>query len=140
MTPPFFARSAARLASAAAFAMCGQRLPIVIFHRVHARPDPLFPDEMDAARFDRLMAWVAGSFRVRTLRESVEHQRQGRLPPRSLVITFDDGYADNAEVALPILRRHGLAADFFISTGCSNTLRDMMRSTLSLDSATCRPS
>ena len=61
---------------------------------------------------------ITATFQVRVgIHASVEHQRQGRLPPRSLVITFDDGYADNAEVALPILRRHGLAADFFISTG-----------------------
>jgi peptidoglycan/xylan/chitin deacetylase (PgdA/CDA1 family) len=33
------------------------------------------------------------------------------------VITFDDGYADNVEVALPILLRYEIAADFFVSTG-----------------------
>jgi peptidoglycan/xylan/chitin deacetylase (PgdA/CDA1 family) len=39
------------------------------------------------------------------------------LPSRSAAITFDDGYADNHDVAMPILQRHGLSATFFIATG-----------------------
>lgn len=93
------------------------RLSILIFHRVHARSDTIFPDEPDAARFDRLMGFVARSFRVMTLGDAVSRLAQGSLPSRALVITFDDGYADNAEVALPILQRHGLVASFFVSTG-----------------------
>jgi peptidoglycan/xylan/chitin deacetylase (PgdA/CDA1 family) len=93
------------------------RLSILIFHRVHARPDTIFPDEPDAARFDRLMRFVARSFRVMTLGDAVSCLAQGNLPSRALVISFDDGYADNTEVALPILQRHGLAASFFVSTG-----------------------
>ena len=93
------------------------RLSILIFHRVHAKADPLFPHEPDAARFDAMMRYVSSTYRVLTLGEAVEHLNQNTLPPRSLVITFDDGYADNAEVALPILQRHGLRATFFVSTG-----------------------
>lgn len=92
------------------------RLPILIFHRVLAQPDPLFPEEMDAARFDVLMAVVASHFSVLTLGEALQARAHGVLPPNALVITFDDGYADNAEVALPILQRHGLRATFFVAT------------------------
>lgn len=98
-------------------ALTSPRLSILIFHRVHARPDGLFPHEPDAARFEHLMRFVARSFRVTTLGDAVTRLASGRLPSRALVITFDDGYADNAEVALPILQRHGLPATFFVSTG-----------------------
>jgi peptidoglycan/xylan/chitin deacetylase (PgdA/CDA1 family) len=93
------------------------RLSILIFHRVHAHTDALFPGEPDARHFDRLMRMVARSFRVLTLGDAAARLARDTLAHRSLVITFDDGYADNADVALPILQRHGLSATFFVSTG-----------------------
>jgi peptidoglycan/xylan/chitin deacetylase (PgdA/CDA1 family) len=93
------------------------RLSILIFHRVAPVVDPLFPNEMDVHRFDGLCAMLARDYRVFTLGHAVRLRQQGRLPPRSLAITFDDGYADNATEALPVLQRHGLAATFFVSTG-----------------------
>lgn len=110
---------AGRLAGgAAAMGEMGRatRLSILIFHRVLPRPDPLFPDEVDATRFHRLVSLLARGFNVLTLGQAVSLRTQGCLPPRAVVITFDDGYADNADVALPILQSHGLTATFFVST------------------------
>jgi len=95
----------------------GARLSVLIFHRVLASPDPLFPDEPDAARFDQVCAWLAGWFKVLPLDLAVNRLRAGQLPARAAAITFDDGYADNHDVAMPILRRHGLTATFFVATG-----------------------
>ena len=93
------------------------RLSILIFHRVLPVADPLFPEEIDAARFDAVCRWLAGWFRVLPLDEAVRRLGEGTLPARALAVTFDDGYADNHDVALPILRRHGLSATFFVATG-----------------------
>lgn len=93
------------------------KLSIFIFHRVLAQPDPLFPDEIDAVRFDQMMGWIAGWFNVLPLDDAVERLRSGSLPAGAACITFDDGYADNYDIALPILQRHGLTATFFIATG-----------------------
>lgn len=92
-------------------------LSIMIFHRVLPKPDPLFPEIPDAVRFEEMMRWVAAWFRVLPLSEAVERLESGALPARALSITFDDGYADNAEVAAPILHRHGLQATFFVTSG-----------------------
>jgi peptidoglycan/xylan/chitin deacetylase (PgdA/CDA1 family) len=63
------------------------------------------------------MRWVKANFNVLPLGEAVRALREDRLPGRALSITFDDGYADNYELALPVLRRLGLPASFFVATG-----------------------
>lgn len=93
-----------------------QRLQIFIFHRVHAHADPLYPSEVSADEFDRICRWMASWFQVMALDEAVQALGKGVLPDGAACITFDDGYADNHDVALPILRRHGLCATFFIAT------------------------
>jgi peptidoglycan/xylan/chitin deacetylase (PgdA/CDA1 family) len=93
------------------------RLSILIFHRVLPEVDPLFPQEMHAQRFDVLCAWLSSWFNVLPLDEAVRRLKDGSLPQRALAITFDDGYADNHDVAMPILKKHGLCATFFIATG-----------------------
>jgi len=93
------------------------RLSVLIFHRVVPEPDRLFPEEMHAERFDRLMGRLARGFQVMTLGEAHARWNRHELPERALAIAFDDGYGDNAEIALPVLRRHGLRATFFVSTG-----------------------
>ncbi len=93
------------------------RLSVLIFHRVHAVRDGLFPAEPDALRFDAICAWLKGWFNVLPLAEAIHRLQAGNLPSRAACITFDDGYADNHDVALPILQRHHLPCAFFIATG-----------------------
>lgn len=95
-------------------------LSVLIFHRVRHEPDPLFPGEPDAIRFEEQLRWVNDWFQVLPLLEAVAGLRSETLPARSLSITFDDGYADNATLALPILRRLSLPATFFVATGYLN--------------------
>jgi peptidoglycan/xylan/chitin deacetylase (PgdA/CDA1 family) len=95
------------------------RLSVLIYHRTLLMPDPILHDAIDAATFERHMALLAGEFNVIRLKEACERLSRGKLPARAASITFDDGYADNEEIALPILKRMGLPATFFVSTGFS---------------------
>ena len=93
------------------------RLSVLGYHRVVAQPDPMRPSEPTAAQFEARMRWLAANFEVLPLLDAVRALREGRLPPRALCITLDDGYADNHELALPILRRLRLPATVFVATG-----------------------
>ncbi|RTL46516.1 MAG: polysaccharide deacetylase family protein [Burkholderiales bacterium] len=93
------------------------RLNTLIFHRVLPEPDPLFPGEVDAAAFDTMLGWVKSWFNVLPLDEAIARLADGSLPARAAALSFDDGYADNHDVALPLLRRHGLPCSFFVATG-----------------------
>lgn len=92
------------------------RLSILIFHRVLAAPDPLLHDDPDVVHFERQMRWLRDWFRVLPLGEAVDRLAAGTLPARAACVTFDDGYADNEELAAPVLARLGMPATFFVST------------------------
>ncbi len=93
------------------------RLAVLLYHRVLERPDPLRPDEPDLARFTWQMETLARLCNVLPLGEAVQRLRSGTLPPRAVAVTFDDGYADNLTVALPVLQRFGLPATVFVASG-----------------------
>ena len=61
----------------------------------------------------RLLATLR--YRVIPLDELAAALREGRpLPRRAVVMTIDDGYRDNYEIAFPVLRRRGFPADVFL--------------------------
>lgn len=91
------------------------RLLILTYHRVLEAPDAMVPDEPDSRVFALQADCLATYCRVLPLPEAVRLLQAGRLPERAACITFDDGYANNAAVAAPILAERGLVATFFIA-------------------------
>src|SRR5437762_5792628 len=92
-------------------------LSVLIYHRVLDTTDPLRPSEPTGAEFELRMRWLKANFNVISLADAVAGLKSRALPPRALAITFDDGYRDNCQTAMPILTRLGLPATFFIATG-----------------------
>lgn len=93
------------------------RLPVLMYHRVLAEHDPLQPTVPDAGQANTQFRVLSEMFKVLPLEEALPLQREGRLPAGAVCITFDDGYRDNHDVALPLLAKHGLTATFYVANG-----------------------
>jgi peptidoglycan/xylan/chitin deacetylase (PgdA/CDA1 family) len=70
----------------------------------------------DAEELETQLATLARNAEV-VAPEDVLRLASEDLPGRHVLLTFDDGYRDNYEIAYPLLRRHGLTATFFPTTG-----------------------
>ncbi len=101
----------------AALAMRRPRHQTLIFHRVRNQPDPMSPSEPTTNWFRGLVQMLANDFELLSLSTAVQRAVEGRLSGRSVSITFDDGYADNQTVALPILAEFNAPATFFVASG-----------------------
>jgi peptidoglycan/xylan/chitin deacetylase (PgdA/CDA1 family) len=93
------------------------RLCVVNYHRILDRPDPLLESEPDLATFRWQMQLLAKCFNVMPLRDALSALEAGQLPPRTVCITFDDGYRSVHDLALPVLKEFGLHATIFVTSG-----------------------
>jgi peptidoglycan/xylan/chitin deacetylase (PgdA/CDA1 family) len=89
---------------------------VFMFHGVAEEPSP-YRFAVARAAFEGFCEALAEGYDVLPLAELEDRRRAGSLPARAVAITFDDGYADNHDVAWPILRRLGLPATVFVTTG-----------------------
>jgi peptidoglycan/xylan/chitin deacetylase (PgdA/CDA1 family) len=94
---------------------------VLTYHRVADPHAAAMLDEgvvdVTPEQLDRQLAFVRRWFEPVGLDGLLAAARGVRpLPRNPVLITFDDGYRDNHDVALPILQRHGLRATFFIAT------------------------
>jgi peptidoglycan/xylan/chitin deacetylase (PgdA/CDA1 family) len=96
-------------------------LRILLYHRVADDGDPL---ALAPARFRAQMELLAaGGYRAVDLGAALALLDAGELPPRTVGLTFDDGFADVRDEALPILAAHGFRATVFVATGVTDGRR-----------------
>lgn len=72
---------------------------------------------VSAGAFNEQMAYLSRHCNCLSLPQAIDYLKSGRLPHRSVVVTFDDGYLDNLTIALPILKAHGIPATVYVTTG-----------------------
>jgi peptidoglycan/xylan/chitin deacetylase (PgdA/CDA1 family) len=88
------------------------------YHRIGDGSQSPFDRELwsaSAEAFDEQVRFLTAHFDVVTPDDLPDLAPTPR--GRFVLITFDDGYRDNYELAFPILRAHGVAASFFVATG-----------------------
>lgn len=92
---------------------------ILMYHRISDAPEPdlspYFRLNTSPKRFSEHMQFLRdGGYCVLDLCDALHSLRDGTLGPNHVVITFDDGYADFADYAFPVLARHSFTATVFL--------------------------
>lgn len=121
--------AALALASPAGAARDWGGVPVLMYHKVDAvvPSDPVGRDLTVAPeRFAAQLRWLqTHGIRTMTAAQLADALARGERPERAIVLTFDDGYADGATTVLPILRRFGATATFYVSAGFVGTPRHL---------------
>jgi peptidoglycan/xylan/chitin deacetylase (PgdA/CDA1 family) len=98
-----------------------ERLAVLTYHRIdepERRPD-LDPALISATptEFERQIRMISEQFRPLAADELLAVRAgRDRLPPRAVLVTFDDGYADFLAHAWPVLRRYRVPVTLFVTT------------------------
>lgn len=96
------------------------RVPILMYHEIAARPQSTRRLAVTPADFAAQLAYLRdGGYTTLTVADLVQGTagRAFQWPAKPVVLTFDDGYADFHDAALPLLRRYGCTATIFVTTG-----------------------
>ena len=95
-------------------------IPILTYHQIDKPPPrgtPLRGLVVSSASFARQMAFLKClGYRGLSMGQ-LEPYLQGQQHGRVVGITFDDGYRNNAEHALPVLKKHGFSATCYALSG-----------------------
>jgi peptidoglycan/xylan/chitin deacetylase (PgdA/CDA1 family) len=96
------------------------KLPVLMYHglhadeRAHGRYDPVYSVRPDD--FARQLDWLLDNGRHAVRIDGPAMDAGPAVGGHAVAITFDDGDVSNIEVALPLLRERGMAAEFFITS------------------------
>ena len=94
-----------------------RRVTVVMYHFVRDLRRSRYPaiKGLDIERFAGQLAYIQRHYTVVRMEDVIAAARDpgARLPPRALLLTFDDGYADHYQQVFPLLDRLGLQGSFF---------------------------
>ena len=96
------------------------RVAILMYHQVSDAPPASFVKYTVTPRtFAAQMRWLASAgYSTLALPALRAHRQQGvPVPPKRVIITFDDGFLECAQHTAPILRSHGFSATYFLVAG-----------------------
>ena len=101
----------------------GTVIPILMYHEVTSGPNNLF---VPVERFREQMRYLAESgYRTVTMAQAEEMLKEKKIPAKTIVLTFDDGYTSVFNQAWPIMQEYGFTGTVYVCTsfiGRSNYL------------------
>ncbi len=96
-----------------------RRVITLCYHKVTNDCEDFNNTRVSVSNFDDQMRWLSERFDIIHLCELEEEIKKDG--PDAIAITFDDGYADVFQNALPILEKYGIPATVFVTTGNIDT-------------------
>ena len=93
------------------------KLYISMYHYVRDLKHSRYPEikGLDVSLFRQQIEFMKEHFSIVTMEQVIDAvERKVALPENALLLTFDDGYADNYTYAFPILEEYGVQGSFFI--------------------------
>lgn len=101
----------------------GQSVPVLMYHAIDPQSSVV---SVDPARFSQQMSWLYRSgYKTLTQKDLADCLYNKRaFPPKSVVLTFDDGYQSIYSQAFPILAKYGFTATIFLVAGYCGAMND----------------
>jgi len=93
------------------------KLTILSIHRVSEEEDYFF-SPIKPANFEKLLVYLQKNYTIITFKDLLEVKRKWKKPP--VILSFDDGYSDFYEKALPILKKYNLPSNHNVVNECVN--------------------
>ncbi|MBN2022268.1 MAG: polysaccharide deacetylase family protein [Pirellulales bacterium] len=91
------------------------RVPIVIFFYHRVADDGLGSWTLSNRQFARQMDWLQSRFEMLSLDDAQRRLREGRSERPAVCVTFDDGYAENNDAAIPLLIERKIPCTYFVT-------------------------
>jgi peptidoglycan/xylan/chitin deacetylase (PgdA/CDA1 family) len=94
---------------------------ILLYHSVNTKQNNFIKGTdvwVHSNVFDKHLRYISKYYQIISLKKLVESLNKGKIHPRSVVITFDDGFADNYNFVYKYLKRYKIQATIFLATDC----------------------
>jgi peptidoglycan/xylan/chitin deacetylase (PgdA/CDA1 family) len=92
---------------------------IYYYHRIGPYTCNFSLQPLDEKIFERQMLFLQKYYEIVSLDTFVKKKHMtGKIPKRTAIVTFDDGYKDNYIYAYPVLKKYNIPATIFLSTEC----------------------
>lgn len=101
-----------------------RRSAILMYHSIAETEVDPWHLHVSPSNFEAQLQVIKNEFVPLSLEDCVRRYEQRQMPPRCVVLTFDDGYVNNYTLALPLLEQYGIPATFFIVSGAVDADRE----------------
>src|ERR1017187_5344676 len=92
-------------------------IKILLFHRISPHIDPVWPP-ITPTHFNKIITHLTKNYEVVPLEETILGNYKPHTSKKLCAITFDDGYKDFMDYAMPIVREQKVAASIYVITDC----------------------